>query len=51
CTNLRTLDVIAPIEAQCGKPVLSSNQVLSWHMALQAGIDLRPRGLGTLYGN
>lgn len=33
CTNLRTLDVIAQLETDLGKPVLSSNQVLAWHMA------------------
>lgn len=38
CTNLRTLDVIAPIEAQLGVPVISSNQALAWHMARSAGI-------------
>ncbi|SDW62322.1 maleate isomerase [Ruegeria halocynthiae] len=32
CTNLRTLDAIPRIEAQIGKPVLSSNQSLAWHM-------------------
>jgi maleate isomerase len=32
CTNLRTLDVIDRIETQIGKPVLSSNQVLAWHL-------------------
>lgn len=32
CTNLRTLDVIAPLEARLGLPVLSSNQVLAWHL-------------------
>ena len=40
CTNLRTLDVIAEIEAVTGKPVLSSNLVLAWHMARLAGISL-----------
>jgi maleate isomerase len=38
CTNLRTLDVIDPLEAMLGKPVLSSNQVLLWHMARLAGL-------------
>ncbi|MBY4891623.1 Asp/Glu racemase [Rhodobacteraceae bacterium N5(2021)] len=38
CTNLRTLDVIAPIEAELGLPVLSSNLVLAWHMAHLAGL-------------
>jgi maleate isomerase len=33
CTNLRTLDVIAQIEARTGLPCLSSNQVLAWAMS------------------
>lgn len=32
CTNLRTLDVIAPLEQSLGLPVFSSNLVLAWHM-------------------
>ncbi|UWQ99476.1 Asp/Glu racemase [Rhodobacteraceae bacterium S2214] len=32
CTNLRTLDVIGPISAEIGKPVMSSNQVLADHL-------------------
>ncbi|CAN0154279.1 unnamed protein product [Chrysoparadoxa australica] len=32
CTNLRTLDVITPLEASLQRPVLSSNLVLAWHM-------------------
>ena len=39
CTNLRTLDVIAPIEAELGLPVLSSNLVLGWHLAQVAGLS------------
>ena len=34
CTNLRTLDAIPEIQSQIGKPVLSSNQSLAWHMKL-----------------
>lgn len=37
CTNLRTLDVIAPLEERLNKPVLSSNLVLAWHMMTLAG--------------
>ncbi len=40
CTNLRTLDVIDPLEAALGLPVLSSNLVLGWHMARLAGLGL-----------
>ena len=32
CTNLRTLAAIPQIESRIGKPVLSSNQSLAWHM-------------------
>lgn len=46
CTNLRTLDVIAPLEDRLGLPVLSSNLVLIWHMLRLAGHDVtRPRDL------
>lgn len=41
CTNLRTLDLIDPLEATTGLPILSSNQVLAWHMMKQAG-DVSP---------
>ena len=37
CTNLRTLDVIGPLEQDLAVPVLSSNQVLAWHMVQLAG--------------
>ena len=36
CTNLQTLNVIEEIEAECNLPVLSSNQVLAWHMSVLA---------------
>jgi maleate isomerase len=37
CTNLRTLDVIAPLEEKLKMPVLSSNLVLAWHLSQIAG--------------
>ncbi|MCG3267176.1 Asp/Glu racemase [Yoonia sp. I 8.24] len=51
CTNLRTLDIITDLEAQLGKPVVSSNQALAWHMARSAGVALAtgfPGQLGTV---
>ena len=36
CTNLRTFDLLADLEAELGKPVLSANQVSLWG-ALRAG--------------
>ena len=38
CTNLDTLDIVAPLEAETGLPVLSSNLVLGWHMCRLAGL-------------
>ncbi len=49
CTNLRTLPIIKRIEAQTGKIVLSSNQLLAWHMAQLAGLDLHAPDLGHLW--
>ena len=46
CTNLRTLDVIAPLQDQLGVPVLSSNLVLAWDMLRLSGADVTtPRAL------
>ncbi|MFK7752706.1 MAG: Asp/Glu racemase [Sedimentitalea sp.] len=44
CTNLNTLSVIEPLEAETGVAVLSSNQVLAWHLAHLAGIAAPPLG-------
>ncbi|MCO4846811.1 MAG: aspartate/glutamate racemase family protein [Yoonia sp.] len=49
CTNLRTLDIIETLEAETGLPVLSSNQVLAWHMAKFSGIDLTALPYGRLF--
>lgn len=48
CTNLRTLDIIRPIETAIDKPVLSSNLVLAWHLCQIA--ELTPlHGCGALF--
>lgn len=49
CTNLPTLDVIAPLEQATGLPVLSSNQVLAWHMLRCAGLSDGLQGYGRLW--
>ena len=49
CTNLRTLDIIEKLEAETGLPVLSSNQVLAWHMAKLSGVNLTDLPFGTLF--
>lgn len=48
CTNLRTLDAIPEIERRLGKPVLSSNLVLAWHMCRLAGLEGRFGALSEL---
>lgn len=42
CTNLRTYDVLAPLEAELGIPVLSANQVTLWQALATVGL----RGVG-----
>jgi maleate isomerase len=49
CTNLRALDAIAPLEARLGKPVLTSNQVLGWHMMQSAGAAFPDSAPGLLF--
>lgn len=40
CTNLRSFSVISEVEAQIGKPVVTSNSALAWHMAQLGGVAL-----------
>lgn len=49
CTNLRTLDIIADLEQRLGKPVVSSNQALAWHMARLSGAPLAADAPGVLF--
>lgn len=48
CTNLRILDVLAEAEASIGRPVVSSNTALAWHMCKLAGGGVRAQGPGAL---
>jgi maleate isomerase len=49
CTNLRTLDIIEDLEQRLGKPVVSSNQALAWHMARLSGAPVVPDAPGALF--
>ncbi|GAA2200786.1 Asp/Glu/hydantoin racemase [Sinomonas flava] len=40
CTNLPTFDVIAPLERELGKPVLTANQVTAWAGLRRLGLPL-----------
>jgi maleate isomerase len=44
CTNLATYDVIAPLEAALGKPVITANQVSMWAALRAAGQPIEPNG-------
>ena len=48
CGALRTLDVIAEIEARAGKPAICSNQAMIWDCLRLAGIEDRFEGHGRL---
>ncbi|NQU56913.1 MAG: Asp/Glu racemase [Rhodospirillales bacterium] len=48
CTNLRVGGIIEEAEKRLGKPVISSNQALAWHMLRLAGIDDSIVGKGRL---
>ena len=48
CTNLRGLPVIQDMESELGTPVLTSNQVLLWHMMSLAGVSTAHLPFGAL---
>lgn len=49
CTNLNTFSIIDDVESRLGKPALTSNQALAWHMANLAGLAGEARGPGRLF--
>ncbi len=48
CTDFATLDAIPRLEAELGKPVISSNTATFWHALRSAGISDRLKGHGRL---
>lgn len=51
CTSLRALEVIDKAETQLGKPVVSSNQALAWHLMRLAGLNDTPAEAGQLFNH
>jgi maleate isomerase len=49
CTSLRAFGVIEDLEADVGRPVVSSNQALSWHLLRLAGLEGELPGPGRLF--
>jgi maleate isomerase len=48
CTNFPALPVVAALEADTGKPVVTSNQATIWHTLRRAGVGEPLRGFGRL---
>lgn len=48
CANIRAIDTIDELEAELGRPVLTSNQVALWYALRTAGIGDEIAGLGRL---
>lgn len=49
CTNFRTLEVIADLERDLGKPVISSNSATLWSTLGRVGVAVDDVDLGRLY--
>jgi len=49
CTNLRCFSVIDEVERRLGKPMVTSNQALAWHMLTLAGLPTAGMGPGRLF--
>jgi maleate isomerase len=49
CTSLRALQVIPQAEVVLGKPVISSNQALAWHMMRLSGLKTGLTNTGRLF--
>jgi len=48
CTNLATVEMIAELEQEVGKPVVTSNQATFWHSLRTAGLRDKIEGFGSL---
>lgn len=48
CTNLATVPMIAELEAEIGKPVVTSNQATFWRSLRMTGLTEKLEGFGTL---
>jgi maleate isomerase len=49
CTALRSAPVIAPLESLSGRPVITSNQAMTWYLLRSAGLSDVVAGFGDLF--
>jgi maleate isomerase len=48
CTAVRSAEVIDGLERELGRPVVTSNQAITWHCLRTAGIHDKVPGFGAL---
>jgi maleate isomerase len=51
CTSLRVANIILKAEKHLGKPVISSNQALAWHLLRLSGVDEKSTQFGCLFNH
>jgi len=51
CTAIKSAGVIGRLEARCGRPVVTSNQAMMWHLLRSSNIDDPVEGFGRLFSN
>ena len=49
CTNYRTFEIIENLEADLGKPIVTSNQATLWNALREMGVDYSEVELGQLF--
>jgi maleate isomerase len=49
CTSLRTTGLVEEAEARIGKPIISSNLAMAWHMMKLANLSHNPSEFGELF--
>lgn len=51
CTTIRAVPIIAALERDLGKPVITSNQAMAWHSLRLGGVQDRLAGFGRLFAD
>jgi maleate cis-trans isomerase len=49
CAQIRVAEIIAPLERELGRPVVTSNQTAAWHSLRESGITDKAEGFGALF--
>jgi maleate isomerase len=49
CTAIKSASIISALERSCGKPVITSNQCMIWHLLRSSGVPGPAAGFGMLF--